>query len=231
MKMLKMLCFAACLLLAVSLAATTGEAALVGSLPGGATVISMPEVNYQGQGPQTFGPGITWSSTNTQTAPPNDYNYQSVFGFTGYYYYGNNGYWNGALGPMAGLNDDSYSFDTTDTMTFAFTTPVQGVGGFLNYFMPGGPGGRNPTTIAVYDSSNNLIESYTLTFATGGGVNTGAFYGFLVSSPNISYFTLTDNEIGIANLTVLDSVPIPGALLLLGPGLVGLGVLRRRFAQ
>ena len=209
MKTVKSFCLVVSLVLAISLVGTTGQAAPVTSLPSGATVIPMPEANYQGQGPQTFGPGITWTSTNTQTAPPNDYDYQSVFGFTGYYYYGDNGYWNGTLGPMAGLNDDSYSFDTTDYMTFAFATPVQGVGGFLNYFKPGGPGTRSPTTIAVYDSSHNLIESYTLTFTTGGGPNTGAFYGFLESTPNISYFTLTDNEIGITNLTVLTGTPLP----------------------
>lgn len=33
------------------------------SLPDG-TIIPMPTINYQGIGPQTFGPGITWTASN-----------------------------------------------------------------------------------------------------------------------------------------------------------------------
>ena len=65
------------------------------------------------------------------------------------YGFGTNGQWTGALGPMAGLNDATDYFTVTDTMTFAFATPVSAVGGFLNYT----PGFSTPTTIAVYDSS------------------------------------------------------------------------------
>jgi hypothetical protein len=55
------------------------------------------------------------------------------------------------------------------------------------------------------------------------------FYGFQESTKNISYFTLTDNYIGITNLTV-GSVPEPGSLLLVGTGLLGvIGYGRRRF--
>ena len=119
---------------------------------------------------------------------------------------------------MAGLNA------STGTMTFTFSTPVSAVGGFLNY----SPGSTNPT-IAVYDASNHLIESFNLTFTTGGGNDTGFFYGFEEYANIISFFVLTDNYVGIVNLTTKTSpVPLPGAIWLLGSGLLGLAGLRKQ---
>lgn len=195
----------------------------VTSIPGG-SVITMPVLDYFGPGPQAFGPGITWSSTNAIQQSG------SVFGYIGGYGFLDNGYWDANAGPMAGLNDAYYAYGVTDTMTFAFSTPVAGVGGFLNYV----PGQNAPTTIAVYDSGMNLLESYSLTFVTGGGANTGEFHGFLRTSPDITYFTLTDNYIGITDLTITGSytpvIPEPGTILLLGTGLaaIGLAAWRKR---
>ncbi len=191
--------------LSMVILANPGGAALVTSLPGG-TVIPMPYGVYFGPGPITFEPGITWSSTNA------DHGGGSVFGSIGSYGFGPNGSW-GGLGPFAGLNDAYFRDNVTDTMTFAFSTPVSAVGGFLNY----APDGNTPTIIAVYDASNTLIESAELTFLTGGGANTGCFYGFRETSNTISYFRLTDNCIGITNLTtkVIPNAITPIMLLLL----------------
>lgn len=129
---------------------------------------------------------------------------------------------------MAGVNNSFKDGGVTyTTMTFAFATPVGGVGGFLNYV----PGGSTPTTIAVYDASYKLIESYNLTFVTDGSTNSGMFIGFQETTVNISYFTLTDNYIGITNLTTAGPVPLPGAVWLLGSGLLGLVGLRRKFKR
>jgi hypothetical protein len=177
--------------------------------------VTMPGVNYFGPGPQTFGPGITWSSTNAGNQGG------SVFGYNQGYGFSSNGFWDSGVGPMAGVNDSKDAYGVTDTMTFAFSTPLSAVGGFLNYV----PGSSNPTTIAVYDSSSNLIESANLTFLTGGGTDVGPFLGFQENTANISFFTLTDNYVAVAGLTVYPSIatPEPGSLTLLGLGLASIG--------
>lgn len=204
MKATKLLIFAG-FVLSMVISANQGGAAFVTSLPGG-TVIPMPYGVYFGPGPITFGPGITWSSTNAVHGGG------SVFGSTGNYGFGPNGCWDG-FGPFGALNDAYIRDNVTDTMTFAFSTPVSAVGGFMNY----APDGNTPTIIAVYDAGNNLIESAELTFLTDRGTNTGFFYGFRETSNTISYFRLTDNCIGITNLTtkVIPNAIAPIMLLLL----------------
>jgi hypothetical protein len=160
----------------------------------------MPAVNATGPGPETFGPGITWNSTFGE----------SLFGFIfpvgSGYGFGSNGAWDGAIGAMAGLNTCCDS--PPSTMTFGFATPVNAVGGFLNY----SPDDNTTTTIAVYDSTSAVIESYDLTFQTGGGLNTGMFLGFQEPTADIAFFRLTDSFIGLTDLTI-SSVPEPAEVL------------------
>jgi PEP-CTERM motif len=196
--------------LASLVAGSNAEATVVSSLSG--TVIPMPAVNYFGAGPQVFDGGeVTWSSTNASNQGG------SVFGYTGGYGYEDNGTWDGAIGPMAGLNDSTDASGVTDTMTFAFTTPVTAVGGFLNYV----PGDSTPTVVSVYSPTDVLLESTTLTFLTGGGTDTGQFVGFTGVGP-IGFLTLTDNYVGLVNLTV-GTIPEPSTWAMMLLGFAGLG--------
>ncbi len=93
----------AALFVAVLLTVAQAGATVVTSIPGG-TVYTMPVLEYFGPGPQTVSvsPSIIWSSTNATMQGG------SVFGYTNGYGFLSNGFWDAAVGPMAGVND---SFD------------------------------------------------------------------------------------------------------------------------
>ncbi len=196
---------------AALLACGSANAVHVTALPG-STTYGFGAENYFGAGPKVVAPGITWSSQASS----------SVYGYVGGYGFQSNGGWNGLS--MIGSNHGS------DTMTLAFSSAVSGVGAFMNWarFDTGTPDGIAPV-IAVYDSSNTLLESYSLTFGPLGGTNSGEFHGFSRGSADISYMTFTGAYIGAANLEVLSNpVPEPATYALMGLGLLAIGAIARR---
>jgi hypothetical protein len=187
------------------------------SLPGG-TVVPMAASNLFTAGPVTQAPGITWTGGYSN----------SVFGWTDSYGFGDSGYWTDT--PMIGTNDQ------TSTMEYSFSTPINGVGGFLNYAQYGGVPYTGTPTISIFDSTHALLDTYVLTF-----LNNGEFHGFQEASDSISYFALSGAYIGLRNLTIsgdpngnggggVSSVPLPAALPLMASalGLFGLAGARRR---
>lgn len=203
----------------------TAQASVVTSIPG-ATAMPVPSqfVNAWGgtqtfvnawQGAQTFAPGVLWTSNISY----------AFAGGADYYGFGYNGIWSGVT--MIGLNDDAAG----SIMTLSFAAPVSGIAGLFNYAP-----GIGSASISAYDSTHALIETKVLDFSTDRSqVNQGAYLGFLESSANISYFTMSGGYIGGTDFSISGNpapVPEPAtcAMLLAGCGLVGAIARRKRMA-
>lgn len=125
---------------------------------------------------------------------------------------------------------------SNDVITFAFNDgPVSSVGGFMNYAICT----DTDFIITALDADMNILESYNLTsladIITPQGFNDGAFRGITRATDDISYFRLSG---GLANalddLTFsregISDIPEPAPLALLGLGLLGLGLRRKRLS-
>lgn len=136
-----------------------------------------------------------------------------------------NGTWGGGMTYIS-VNDAR-----PGSLIFQFLSgPVSGVGGFMNHV----PNYGTALIISAYDSSHTLLEQYNVTtlaaIVTPGGYNAGAFRGIGRSSADISFFEIYGYVPVFDDLTFTSApVPIPSALLLFGPGLAGLAVIRTRF--
>lgn len=183
------------------------SATIVTSLPGGVAV-PIPEANLINYfGPATLAPGVTFSADSPTT-----------FGYSGFYSFVTNGNWEGI--PLIGLDSGSGGFQ------LAFANPVAGFLADLNWTVDF----DTNATIAIYNSSNVLLESLTL--ENGSNLVDPGFHGFSRNSADISFVRFSNEYIGIRDITVGGSAVIPEpaswALLIAGFGLVGAAARRRR---
>lgn len=124
----------------------------------------------------------------------------------------------------------------TAGMRIDFAAPVAGVGACLNY----SPRQGDRAVISIFDSADALLESYTLSVLVNTsqvGLDTsqvgnklGEFHGFLQSTNNVSYMTLSGSYIGAANPETLSvaAVPEPETHALMAAGLGVMAFVSRR---
>ena len=207
--------FGVALLAGATLAGAASSAVITAPV---GTYYAFPTDNYFGPGPITVAPGIVWSSTNATNQGG------SVYGYDGGYGFNNNGFDSATL---TGLNDNSDNFGVVDSMTFSFSTPVSAVGGVLNWASQ--PSYLAPSSISVYDTSDNLIESLTLYVGGVDLVTPNSFYGFQESSATISKFVLTDGYVAVIGglSATTASVPEASTWALMLVGVAGLGAALR----
>ncbi|MFD1613059.1 PEPxxWA-CTERM sorting domain-containing protein [Sphingomonas tabacisoli] len=196
-----------------------------GSLAG-ANPIYLPASNLTGAGPVAIGGGVSWSSNQSN----------SLFGWTGGYVTGNATIAPGSP-PIIEVNA---AYDVASngyaTMTISFAAPTSGFLAEL-FWTDNEFTAANSANIAIYDSSNALLE---FTYLNNNGNSIGLpsnYYGFSRPTADIAYVRLSNSHVGARNLSYVGptigappGVPEPAAwaLMIAGFGLAGAAARTRR---
>lgn len=133
---------------------------------------------------------------------------------------GENGVW--------GVGNHFAAAGSNGQISFTFDTLQSGFGAWVNHFRDVG----GQITVSAYDSSSNLLESYSLALSTDVySYNDGAFMGIARHVADIRSVTFSGTGAVADNLTYTAAVPEPESYAL---ALAALGVLvgmTRRRAQ
>ena len=118
--------------------------------------------------------------------------------------------------------DQSHSI-SYDAGTFTFNAVSLGGRPWVDYSGSGGT-----LTIDFKDSSGTIIAERSIYLPNDNSLQT---FSENISSVHELYFPATGGFWPRLDSITYNAVPVPGSLLLLGPGLVGLAAMRRRFKK
>jgi hypothetical protein len=128
----------------------------------------------------------------------------------------------GDLGGSYPLGTFALAVDENDNYTFAFSASIS----YFGFYMM-----DNSTTPLTINYTDGSSEDTTIGPGGSGGYN-GRFLAMIFDKPVSSLYIPRvnggDGEVGIDNIEFGNAVPIPGALWLLGSGLLGLVAVRRK---